>query len=115
MIGARRFSTILTLMVLASVSSASAVDIFDNLAKVSADNGFSYFDGALMWNAQSFQTDGQSYDLVDVTLSMLRNTGTGDAILQIGSSGNFVGNSSRHQFQLAAIEQYPLAVTCEVP
>ena len=33
----------------------------------------------------------------------------------LGSSGNFVGNSSRHQFQLAAIEQYPLAVTCEVP
>ena len=36
-------------------------------------------------------------------------------ISKTGSSGNFVGNSSRHQFQLAAIEQYPLAVTCEVP
>lgn len=94
MIGARRFSTMLTLMVLASVSSASAVDIFDNLANVSAATGASYSSNDLQWNAQKFQTDGQSYDLVDVTLSMLLSAGTGNATLQIYSDSSGSPNAS---------------------
>jgi len=94
MIGPRQFPTIMTLMVLASVSSASAVDIFDNLSKVSANTGASYSSGSLQWSTQKFQTDGQSYDLVDVTLSMMLSAGTGNATLQIYSDSSGSPNAS---------------------
>lgn len=94
MFRSRHFSTMMTLMVLASVSSVSAADIFDNLAKGSVDTGATYFNDALQWSAQKFQTDGQSYDLVDVTLSMLRSAGTGTATLQIYSDSSGSPNAS---------------------
>jgi hypothetical protein len=82
-----------TFLLLACVTTASAADIlFDNLDQndyPSQINDVSIATNS-SWYGQQFKTDGQGYTLVDVTLYMMRGSGTGAAIVEIFSDNGTI-------------------------
>lgn len=68
---------------------------FDNLGNPSADNSSA---NDSIWLAQQFTTNNQSYSLISVTLLMQRNSGSGEATVEIWSNSGGDPGSQMYSF-----------------
>jgi len=89
----KRFLVLSTFLFVFGISSVPAADLFDNIGRTTGSTSLVLGN---VWSANRFDTNGQDYDLVSVTLLMDRSEGGDDPILEIysdsaGEPGTSIG------------------------